>query len=434
MKQLVKKLGLIALLLFSLRVLDRIPLPLMAEFVAAGIVVALIFVLYYYVVRRVLSRNFSYSAFEIYVLVLLVVPFVAAFQAYETFGQPLMYGVLSQRSIWIASSALVVLASIRHGVFAHKELEKVVVGMAWVLLVTYVLVIVAVDPKSYGAVESMVAHEGTEYKFKFPLSLIVFGFLYYSCKAIRSRTKLNLMFSLPFLFFLVLENQGRSLLLALMIAISYFVYRWTSTSRFVVLLAKSTAMVTVGFGLVYLFHGDIIDRWTERYSDAFTVVLAGTLTRDASANARIHETNAVLPYVRRNWLLGNGGLSNQWEDGYKNKFGYFYTSDIGLIGVVFVYGVAGAALLYLQFLFALRYAKTHEDVRYSPFLDASSVFLLFLFLHSFVTGSVAFDPSPSLFFIALLYSSSRLADAKTKSRWNASQLAGSGEWHQSKAY
>jgi len=193
-------------------------------------------------------------------------------------------------------------------------------------------------------------------------------------------------------------------------------------------------MVTVGFGLVYLFHGDIIDRWTERYSDAFTVVLAGTLTRDASANARIHETNAVLPYVRRNWLLGNGGLSNQWEDGYKNKFGYFYTSDIGLIGVVFVYGVAGAALLYLQFLFALRYAKTHEDVRYSPFLDASSVFLLFLFLHSFVTGSVAFDPSPSLFFIALLYSSSRLADAKTKSRWNASQLAGSGEWHQSKAY
>jgi len=144
----------------------------------------------------------------------------------------------------------------------------------------------------------------------------------------------------------------------------------------------------------------------ERYDDAFTVVLKGELSRDASANARLLETNIALPYIKGNWLFGNGDLSNQWEGGYKGRLGYFYPSDIGMIGIIFIYGVAGLLFFYAQYIFAIRYGRAKRKTIYNPLIDASKVYLLYMFIQSFVTGNVASSLSTSLFFIALLYASS----------------------------
>jgi len=409
MFKLLKLIYLIVLLLILFQVLEYLPIPLVNEFTALVTVLMLLFVLYYYFVQRFLSRNYTLSKIEVFVLILLFVPFFSAYNAYSTFGQPLIYGILTQRNIWIASSALIFLASLRHGIVTLKELEKILLGIAWTLLGIYFLMSLMFDPESYREIPGVLTRKGVDgTNFRFQPGLIVFGFLYYSSKAVKIKNRQLFFYSIPFLFFLIFVNQARSLLIATLIALLYFIYRWSSLTKLLSLVPKIIIVLAIGISSLYVFKEDFFNRMVEKFDDAFSVVLKGELTKDTSANARIVETNVALPYIKKNWIFGNGDLSNQWENGYRGRLGYFYPSDVGLIGVIYLYGVVGLFFFYYQYLFAIRYSRYSGIKIYDPLTDVSKVYLLYMFLHSFVTGSVATLPAVSLFFIVLLYFSDQV--------------------------
>ncbi len=67
----------------------------------------------------------------------------------------------------------------------------------------------------------------------------------------------------------------------------------------------------------------------------------GQVAKDYGINARVKAIQIVTDQFLQSpssFIWGVGRLSHRWNNGFKGKFGYFYPSDIGLIGATFVYG------------------------------------------------------------------------------------------------
>jgi O-antigen ligase len=143
-----------------------------------------------------------------------------------------------------------------------------------------------------------------------------------------------------------------------------------------------------------------------KYADAFSAIGGVDGVDDPSANARILQTAVALPLVEDNIFFGTGSVSNQWNDGYKGLFGYFHPSDLGVLGIIFVYGVFGFAIFIFQYILMWRQKilliSAIHSRRNTRFLLAIMACLLFMLFSSITTGSFAFSTEQSLFFLAIL--------------------------------
>jgi hypothetical protein len=137
-------------------------------------------------------------------------------------------------------------------------------------------------------------------------------------------------------------------------------------------------------------------------------VIRGEEGNDVSSNARIKEFVIALPFIQSQWLLGNGDLSDQWTGGYGGVIGYFFPSDLGLLGGVFVYGVVGVLFLYLQIVF-IRRPKIQSKPRNKAdvFLVTVYTMIVLLLVQSVIRGGIVFTPAITLAFIVIAYYGSK---------------------------
>jgi hypothetical protein len=273
------------------------------------------------------------------------------------------------------------------------------------LLLFYTTAYYAVDASryaSYGLSFVAMKPDG-EYFFKFDIMPLLYGFFTYLFRGVRSKKAREYIFAAPFALYFVLIQQGRALFVALLLTCLVLIVHWMSSRRLAVLLPKiSVVVLLLALGL-YAVRFDQVASFGHRLNEAFTVILTGELSDDYSANVRILSSEKVMPYIAKHWLLGNGNLSYHWNEGYKSVFGYFYVSDIGLIGVVYSYGILGTLVLLFQFWFARRYGRRAPT---SPMVDAAIGMVLFIAINSVVTGLFAFNPAVCLLFVTILYAAS----------------------------
>jgi len=401
---LLKELGITILFLLSFQTLLYTPIPYISIIEVVFVVLLLFFACYNYFLRPLLLKQFVFSRFEIYVFILLLIPFYSALRAQAVFSQPLLYGILTQRNVWLAISALVIVFLVRRNLVTLDHIERILVRLAWLSLVVFTVLGKFLDPRQYEGVAGFVGGGNVgEYEFGFSGTFIVFGFFYYAFQAFRQPRKRDWLYALLFLLYLIFIQQGRTLTAALLLSFLFFAYRWNSIRRLLTVAPLIILACSIGITLFYISFEEISLGALKKYLDAFTVLSTGELTSDPSANARILESLVALPFIKRNWFLGNGDLSIQWNDGYKNILGYFFPTDIGVVGVLFVYGVAGLIIFFYQYALAVQYALWKRNGLDHPLLRASKGFLLCNFLQSLVTAAAAFLPAVSLMFVAIIY-------------------------------
>ena len=401
--RLTRRLLLAALMLFSFGTFRFFPgLASIHE----GWIVLLLLVAGTLYIKERFEQNLTISALEAYIIVLCtVLPLSAGIMAWWEFGQPIIYGVLSNRQFVLTLGAAYLLMVMRWGYITLEDIDRVLITMAWMLLVIYTVAYVAINPVDfidYGL--SFVGRKANgEFFLKFDAIPVVYGFLYYFLHGLRSRRGKSYILSIPFALYFIVLQQGRALLVAVLLTCLILIVKWSSTARLATLFPKiviTIACISLGF---FMLRTDHMSTYGQHLSSAFTVLFSGELTSDDSANVRIYSTQKVLPYIEKHWLLGSGNLSYQWNEGYKSIFGYFYTSDIGLVGVIYLYGIMGTAILLFQFWFAKRYGQKAPTL---PLTDASNGMVLFIVISSSVTGLIAHYPAVSLIFIAVLYAAS----------------------------
>jgi hypothetical protein len=195
------------------------------------------------------------------------------------------------------------------------------------------------------------------------------------------------------------------------VVISYVIITF-NRQKFAVMAFKffkiSPVVVLIMF-LLYLFPPASLVRFEEKMSDAIQVTLTGQEGNDVSANARLAEIALATPYIVESWLLGNGFISNQWNEGFKGVIGYFHPSDIGLMGVVFEFGAIGLMLFSWQFYYFWKFSKhLQNNLQYRELLVAIKGMLLYFIFNSLSTGRYVFLVEQSFFCIALMYCATKL--------------------------
>jgi len=367
-------------------------------------VVLCIFLLGFLIYMPLKRGGLKFTSFELYIFVLCLIPIYSAIGAYLEFGQPLIYGVLSERAILLIISSLLLIHAFRLGLINQKDIEGSFVYLSWIVLLICLLLNTFGDPAAYEGIAGLVSgNDMIGYEFIFPASLVAFAVIYYFMQGVKTGNVSLYLKVLPFLLFLVLVIAGRSLLVSLFIAIAILSWRYISFVRLTVWLPKA---LLVGVGVIVLLIAikpTYMSDLGKKFDDAISVVLSGEAGNDASANARIYEIATAMPYIEKNWLFGNGHLSHQWEDGYESKLGYFFPSDIGLVGILYKYGVFGLFIFMGQFFFAYKYLKKIPKKERSVLALSVEGYLIYVACHSLVTGEFVGYAEVSLLFIAILY-------------------------------
>jgi hypothetical protein len=389
-----------ALIIVTFRPFDF--LPGMSVVRQAWIVFVLLFTLTIYPIW-IARKHWKLSAFELYTIILIVsIPILSAISARNEFGQSLIYGLLAQRGLVLCATALIIIFALRHRYFEFHHFEKSMLLLGWTTLTMFALFSVLVDPKLFAGAQFVAGENSGEEAFMFNAYLIIFCFLYYFYKGYRLQSGRSYLYAMLFFAFLVIIDGGRAMLLSLFTTLLYFSVKWGSWSKLIRTLPKILISGLVLLLLLYLTNGQYITKLVDKFGDAFSVVTTGAKGEDASANARIVETLIALPYIEKHWLAGNGDISNQWQGGYMGVLGgYFFPSDIGLIGVVYMYGVLGTLFFSIQFIFALKFARTMIS-NVDPFLNAIIAFLIYFAIHSTVNGRFVHMAEISFFMVAIL--------------------------------
>lgn len=184
------------------------------------------------------------------------------------------------------------------------------------------------------------------------------------------------------------------------------VWRRGSISRFVLNLPKVVLAGSLFMAMLLTFYASPMQKFSEKMVSAVQVVMTGDEGNDASANSRIKQISLIIPFIENNPILGNGLVSQQWRGGFEGILGdRFYSSDVGLAGVVFIYGVLGTLFFLIQFVFAFKYSRKLSQAELTtPFTIAVQSFLVYFLLFSLTTGKFAHYFSVSVVMVAILKS------------------------------
>jgi len=354
-----------------------------------------------------IRRGLRLSYFELYLLIVIPVAVVLpAWEAQREFGQPLLYGLLSQRFLALVASLLLLLNGLHYRLVRIADLEAALLIAAWGTSVLYLAMQIFLNPANFvGAGTSFVLVVNGQAAFKLPTEFIVYGVLYYVLRGVRTKTaKYYLAAALLFAGTMGGAGNGRMAMISLVLSLGFFVYRWLPMRQFLVITVKFCFIAIVVIGIAYVTSPTFLTQRTAAFSDAFRVTVSASEVDNPSANVRLLEVLTAIPYIEKNPLLGNGSLSAQWQGGVQGALGaFFFPADIGLVGGVFVFGVFGTILMGCQYWFALLAAQRVPSSLMSPLADAAKAFLLYSAISSFSVCYFVFFPERTLFFVTLLF-------------------------------
>jgi hypothetical protein len=372
----------------------------------AWFVLCCLFVLFAYPFWK-LRNGLRVSRFELYILLLIASSIlVAAWQAQKVFGQPLAYGLLSQRALVLIAAWLILADLLRAGILQPEDIEASLLFLAWSTFLLFTAVRLLLSPRDfleYG--EGLVTQPaiGIEPSFKLQEFFILFGAFYYAIRGIRTGRARYYLAAL-ILFPAALGGSGRGIAISAIIVFIFILFRLRGFLRGIVAVAQFAFLTGMLFAASYALFPLFITARLRGFVDAFTALVPGAVSQDVSANARILETLTSIPYILAHPLIGNGIVSNQWDGGSQAAVGaYFFVADIGVAGILFSFGVFGLLLYLWQYRIAWIASRRISGSAHGPLLDAIKAFLLYSAIYSLESGLCVWNADATLFFVALLY-------------------------------
>lgn len=347
-------------------------------------------------------EHWKLDGFEWYVLALIaIVPIMSAVCAQREFGQPILYGLLTQRSMVAVAAVLFCTHRLRIGYFRLSEVKSALILLAWGTSILWTFMRIALNPAAYVTPGSYgFVSEGDSPVFALQTYFIIFGVLYYALRGLRTGRGRDYLLALLVLTGAIDKESGRVMILAVLVTFVFFSVRWLRLKRLLTLFPKMAIGVGLLVGLLYLASPQFVTERIDQFQSAFTVIFTGEQGDDPSANGRIPQFLLAAAGIQKHPLFGNGYISAQWGGGYQSILGArFYPEDLGVIGAVYSFGFIGVIFFGCQYWFALRAVKGLPPKINNSLLDASKGFLFYTAL-----GSTLFinRVATILFFIMLL--------------------------------
>ena len=340
--------------------------------------------------------------FERYMVGLVVIaPPWAGLCAWNEFGQSIPYGMLAVRPIVLAGGVLFIVRALRRGVLTLHDLETALLMLAWGTMILYTFIRLTLNPASFSQYAGFVTL-GTDPIFYLPNQLVIFGTFYYALRGIRNRHVKDYFLALLMFSGAIDRIIERQMMVAVFISFLLFVFRWNKPKRLLLLIPKLSIGFALLIGLLYATMPDAMAERFAKFEDAFTV-FSGREVEDSSAQMHYLEVLYAIPQIAKHPMMGNGRLSNQWLGGSEEVRGqHFYPEDVGILGVMYQYGVVGLIVFGWQYWFGFQATRTLGRHATSPLLDGTKGFVLYSAVLSVGASMCVFDAPVTLFFIAVL--------------------------------
>ncbi len=381
-------------LIFTLEFFQSTPFErIFFQFQAVFLVVIAIFLVSYVVLT--VRRGDSINEIVLYFLILIsIIPLYSMFRGSTEFGQPFIYGFLSERS-WLLIGVGVWFYYVVVTRKIHLDtVESTFVFMAWASLVIFSLLVLFYNPGQLDFQSKFVYMDANRgLRFRFQMYFIIFGALYYFVKYTLYINHKYIVIFLFFLSYVLFVHQSRTCTIALAFTFLLYIFFNYSLSRIPIILIKFSLFLLIALIVIHALKPGYLDRTSHLFLQSFKV-LSGELSEDPSANSRIFQSKKVLSYFDTHPLsawLGVGRISNRWNDGYRSLFGHFYPCDIGVLGGLFLYGIPGLVfVLIIPVIISIKILRRVPE-KGNVFIKALKYILVFAIIRS-IQGSFYFGP------------------------------------------
>jgi hypothetical protein len=350
-----------------------------------------------------ISGKTSFSSYELFLCFLLIFPFWSATAAYFVWGQPFLYGIGSQRAFFLFTMGFYLLYALDKGFVDVIIIRKAFLILAWVSLIGFYITGKVINPANYLDTDFVEYNEAKGgYIFRFIVTFISFGFIYYLIKFFKSGNIFWGLCSIILLSYLVFVRQDRSIILTVLATATLYITTVELRRNFVKIIFSFLVVLLVGASVLMTIGTDVLDPFFKKYENIIST-LEGERTKESSTNIRRTEAVKVAPYIAKNPILGSGDLSGQWRNGFQRKFDYLYPSDIGVIGEIFIFGVLGTLLINSQFILGWYYIRKTSGFDDDIFYLSCKFILFSFFMDSLTAGQTVYYSANSILVITILY-------------------------------
>lgn len=347
---------------------------------------------------------------DILVIIMMLIPIWAAFGAKNVFGQPIFFGILVFKDYYLLVGALLIHRTLLDGFFTLRQLEKAFLILAWIGIIYFYAATLLTNPGEYLDTPLAGANTikgGVPY-YRFNVMLLYFGSIYYFAKAFIQRRWLMLVPAALFAGYVVFFRMDRSTMAITALGMLLAVALHVPARRILKVAMISVMPLVMALTLAMVFLPDSVKQYELMFEDAMATITGRELP-GGKVSVRVAETAIAETYISRHPWTGSGRLDHTWEPaGYERWLGFFFPADIGYIGLIFIYGIPGALLLYMQFPTGLVYLTRVKDRNDDVFFITCKYMLLCLFLDSISTGLLTQNSGQVILFVCIAHAYYRL--------------------------
>ncbi len=360
-------------------------------------ILTLMFLLF--IMFLIISKNIKIEGILLFFIYLMFFPLLySTIRANIVFGQPLFYGILVERKWLTIAFSFFIYFILTKRIVDFRTIEKSFVIMAFFSLIVFIgLYIIAGNyPNFISFFKGGVKYTKLKgLRVRLDCYFLVFGAIYFFIKFYLKNSRKDLLIFTLFLLSIFMFYKGRMVFIILIITLCLFLFLFFGRTGFKKIVIFIFC-VFLGINGLDLINQQFSKSLLSPYK-AMIKSFSGKTIKDYSLNSRKKEFYKAINFLINNpncSFWGSGRLSKNWKKGYERVFGRFFPLDIGLLGVLFVYGLLGSIIVFvIPFYFTVKIIfKIKDSEEINAFLLSLKYILLFILISSFYSSRMVFTP------------------------------------------
>ncbi len=319
---------------------------------------------------------------------------ISIISSHVNYNQPVISGILGVTPFFYVFGPFAFWERIRFGFISRPGVWRAIRFIIW-MNAAYLLLF-SVFGLSYIFTSPFSGSMLTVDAGKIAKNFVIFGMLYYAITAINKKKARYYIYSLGLFITTQIHDiqRGTIVLFIGLLLLIFFTYRKTTSVKKVLIL--SPLFIAGVFFLVQ--NTDFTNIIDKKFDAVFKLLNTDSQNQiqDASVSVRIVETTYAMDKFAENPVFGNGNLRASYKDRILPNL-YFYPTDIGIYGVLYLYGLVGL-FIYIAVLVLMKRQYKIIDRR-NTIQMAFFFFLLYNVIATLKDANIFRNPD---FFILLM--------------------------------
>lgn len=364
-------------------IFGRIPNRLFVDITSIGFLLFLISHYIFEIYKALVLKKIK--TITVLMLPFLIMPIVSAAQAYNVFGQPIIFGLIAQRQLALSLCGHFVAIALIDKWVNRDNFEKYFIRSLHIMLLMFLFFYVFINPAQFVDTEFVTLSPNKGFRYEFPDS-IVYGLLLYGLfKIWIAKEKGWWMTIIISSFYILTYLMDRTQLIAIAGTILTYIFLNFSFPK----MLRTAIIAGIGGVIIIATFAIAAPSFLEKNIKLYVTAIetfTGKKVSESSTHVRFMESKIAMDGFVKHPVLGVGFLSTRWNDGFRSLNKHFYPVDVGILGNLFVYGIIGTLVFYIPFYLTWKYKlkiKTKNDA-----LLVSNIYLmLFQFADYFTAAS-----------------------------------------------